>query len=241
MSMKFLSSKLKLKRLALKVENLGFRYFCPVCKSRTRHFDTYGRQNRLNAQCPVCRMLERHRMVWLFLQNQTDLFAGKPKKMLHIAPEKEFMRKFQKQKNLEYITGDLNRPDVTEKIDIENINHPDNSFDVILCSHVLEHVPDDIKAMREFRRVLKPDGWAMLLVPVTVEKTIEDPAITDPKEREKLFGQWDHLRQYGPDVLERFKTAGLKVKEYHPQDFLTPKQVLKSCIKDEPVFLCTKT
>lgn len=228
------------KRIELKLKNFGFGCYCPICSSWVKGFRSYGLAKRADAQCPVCGLLERHRMVWLYFLQKTNLFDRKAKKMLHIAPEREFENKLKRLAGLDYITGDLNRADVMEKIDIENIQHPDNSFDVIYCCHVLEHVPDDVKAMREFCRVLKPGGWALLLVPITADKTFEDPTVTDPAEREKLFGQHDHVRQYGPDAIERFNKAGFIVEEYLPKDFLNPKQISRFRIQPEPMYLCKK-
>jgi SAM-dependent methyltransferase len=142
----------------------------------------------------------------------TDLFDGRHKKVLHVAPERCFEGRLKAALGADYLTTDLLDPHVMERMDITEIRYPDESFDVIYCSHVLEHVPDDRKAMREFRRVLKKSGWAVLLVPITTESTVEDPSITDPAERLRLFGQDDHVRRYGPDYLDRLREAGFDVR-----------------------------
>jgi len=143
---------------------------------------------------------------------KTDLFDGKSKKMLHVAPEPCFESRFRKQLGANYITADLSDPRAMVKMDITDIKYPDESFDVIYCSHVLEHVPDDRRAMREFRRILTRNGWAILLVPVYEGKTFEDPTIVDPQERLKAFGQDDHVRIYGEDYVDRLRDAGFKVQ-----------------------------
>jgi len=124
------------------------------------------------------------------------------------------------------MTADLFAEDVDVKMDICDIRFADETFDIVYCSHVLEHVPDDRKAMREFRRVMKPQGWAILLVPITVQQTVEDPSIIDPKERLRLFGQEDHVRRYGLDYVERLKISGLAVKKVLPDDFLSNDDIL---------------
>jgi SAM-dependent methyltransferase len=161
--------------------------------------------------CPYCRLEPRHRLLWLYLQQRTDFFDGRPKKMLHVAPEPYLEIVFRKIRNIDYTTADLMDPWVDVKMDVTDIQYPDGSFDVVYCSHVLEHVPDDRKAMREFRRILRPGGWAIILVPINAEKTIEDPSITDPQERLRLFNQEDHVRKYGPDYTDRLIEAGFTV------------------------------
>lgn len=161
--------------------------------------------------------------------------------MLHIAPEKCLERKFQNLFGDGYVTADLNDPRVQVKMDVTNIPFDNQTFDIIYCSHVLEHVPDDRGALREFYRVLKDDGLVVLMVPVNVEETIEDPSITDPKERERLFGQWDHVRKYGPDFINRVRKAGFKAEEVLPGDFLNEEKInYCSTTHHTPIYHCTK-
>ncbi len=207
MSMLTSSIKRSLKRMV----HLGTENYCPICETSLRQFQPWGVVPRPNARCPLCGSLERHRMIWLYLTQETDLFSSEPKKMLHIAPEQCFVEKLSKCSHIDYLTADLNNTAMV-KMDITDIQYPDNSFDVIYCSHVLEHVPDDRKAMRELARVLRPDGWAILQVPIEADQTFEDPSITDPKERERLFGQSDHVRVYGFDYKERLEDGGFQVK-----------------------------
>jgi len=164
--------------------------------------------------------------------------------MLHVAPEEAFRSRFSKNLGKGYLTADLYNPSAMVKMDITDIQYPDETFDVIYCSHVLEHVPDDKKAMREFYRVLKPEGWAVLLVPILDGQTYEDPSITDPQERLKAFGQEDHVRKYGTDgvYLDRLKETGFHVEIIQPSDFLDDKQIEKMGITDaaQDIYYCTK-
>ncbi len=203
-----LRPRLLFRRHIVRPLNAGGKYYCPVCESNVRRFDPAGDPPRANARCPVCGSLERPRLDWQLLTKRTDLFDGSPKTMLHVAPEKFLEARFRRIKNLDYRSADLNSSKAMVQMDITNINYPDNTFSVIYCSHVLEHIPNDRKAMAELHRVLKQDGWAVLQVPITAEKTYEDPAITEPEERKKHFGQWDHVRRCGPDYIDRMISAG---------------------------------
>ena len=204
--------KTKLKYLARKLRSIGFKRFCSVCESKSANFILFGIVPRPDAKCPNCGALERDRLTISFLRKRTNFFDGKTKRMLHIAPESVFEPFFSEAAGSGYLTADLFAESVMEKMDITDIRHPDDTFDVIFCSHVLEHVPDDRKAMAEFCRTLKPDGWAILNVPITTEKTVEDPSITDPAERLRLFGQEDHVRRYGIDYRDRLEEAGFIVQ-----------------------------
>ena len=205
-------------RFVNQIRYAGDERYCPVCESSSRIFLKAGLQQREDALCPLCHSVERHRLVMLFLQRRLNFFDGIAKKFLHVAPEWCLVRPLAQASGAGYLTADLLANDVMEKMDITDIKHPNNSFDAIYCSHVLEHVPNDRQAMREFYRVLKADGWAILNVPITVEKTFEDPTIVDPAERLRLFGQEDHVRRYGPDYEERLSEAGFLVTRYEPGD-----------------------
>jgi SAM-dependent methyltransferase len=197
---------------------------CPVCESRFKRFLPYGYNKvRENVLCPKCLSLERHRLMWLYLEEKTAFFQ-KELKVLHVAPEQCFFRKFRKQKNLEYITADLESPLADIKMDIQSIPLNDNEFDVVICNHVLEHVKDDKKALQELFRVLRPGGFAILQVPmdISMKSTYEDDTITDPKEREKHFRQKDHFRIYGADYIDRIKAAGFKADGKNYLDEIDP-------------------
>jgi len=193
----------------------GNNVTCPICNHHYRTFLPYGRIHpRPNALCPHCQSLERHRLIWLYLKEKTNFFST-PLSVLHIAPEACFMQRFEAQHGEGYVTADLESPLAKVKMDIHEMPFEDNRFDVVLCNHVLEHVADDIKAMEEIHRVLKPGGWALMQVPFfspVPDTTFEDNTITDPKERERLFGQDDHVRKFGKDYPDRINQAGLKAE-----------------------------
>jgi SAM-dependent methyltransferase len=228
----------KLKRLL----PFGHKLRCPICESYHRRFRPFGLVPRPNAQCPGCGSLERHRLVWEFFRRETDLFDGRRKHMLHVAPEECLSARLRTLPDLDYLTADLINPAAMVAMDVTDIQFADHTFDVIYCSHVLEHVPEDRKAMREFFRVLKPDGWVVLMVPIEADATFEDPTVTDPKERERVFGQADHVRLYGPDFADRLREAGFAVRSVRPMDLGTEDYLARLSIPaaEAPVFYCTK-
>ncbi len=212
---KFLIRMSYLFRLISQFTNRGNNVECPVCESHYSKFLSYGyHEVRKNALCPKCLSLERHRLVWLYLKNKTNFFE-QPMKVLHIAPEQSFEERFKKMTNLEYITADLESPLADYKCDVQEMPFKENEFDVVFCNHVLEHVDDDLKAMSEILRVMKPGAFAILLVPIDFsrKKTYEDSSITSPKERAKHFRQYDHKRLYGLDYTKRLKKAGFLIPE----------------------------
>ena len=219
------SIKQPLRELRAEVKNYfatrsyhGTGRFCPVCEKSSRRFEHYGVVPRPDALCMRCHALERHRLLWLFMKQRTDLFDGRRKAVLHVAPEPCLESRFRRQLGRDYLTADLCNAAAMVKMDITDIRYPDESFDVIYCSHVLEHVTEDRRAMREFHRVLKPQGWAILLVPIVGETTFEDASIVDPAERERVFGQFDHVRNYGLDYPERLSDAGFHVEVTRIED-----------------------
>jgi len=221
--------------------NKGNAVTCPVCDSQYKKFLPYGRIARENALCPNCLALERHRLMWLFLKEKTDFFST-PLKVLHVAPEHCFIERFEALSNLDYVTADIESPLAKVKMDIHQIPFPDNTFDVIFCNHVLEHVENDLQACAEFNRVLKPSGWGIVQSPVyPLEKTIEDKTITDPAERERIFGQRDHVRKFGKDYAERLRKSGLNIEENKFVQELPPEVVEKFALpKEEIIFICRK-
>lgn len=200
----------------------GNKFTDPIDGKSYRKFLPYGYgKQRENALSPGTLSLERHRQMWLYLQNETDFFT-KNYKVLHIAPEQEFLRKFKKMKNLDYTSADLFSPIVDVKADILDLPFGDETFDVVICNHVLEHIEDDRKAMSELYRVMKKGGWGILQVPMknSLEKTYEDFTITAPKERQKHFGQYDHVRWYGMDYFDRLNSVGFDAEaNFYSQKF----------------------
>ena len=192
---------------------IGSKVECPVCGKKFRKFLPYGRKARANALCPNCLSLERHRLMYLFLRDKTNFFEDQLK-VLHVAPEICFIDEFESMSNLDYITADIESHLAKVKMDIHDIPFEDYSFEVAFCNHVMEHVDDDHKAMTELHRILKPGGWAIIQIPLfhpLPEKTYEDISIVSPKEREKAFGQDDHVSLYGKDYRDRLRKAGLEV------------------------------
>jgi SAM-dependent methyltransferase len=205
------------------IDGKSFRMFLPY---------GYGTQ-RNNVLSPSTLSLERHRLLWLYLQNETDFFTATEKKnILHFAPEQEFYKRFKKQKNIQYTTTDLFSPLADVKADICNLPFEDNQYDVLFCNHVLEHIPDDTKAMQELYRVLKPGGMAILQIPQDLNRatTFSDDSITDEKERAKIFGQYDHVRVYGRDYFDKLRSIGFKVIEEDYTKKISLELVTKYCL-----------
>jgi SAM-dependent methyltransferase len=216
---------------------------CPVCESRFRKFLPYGRMvARENALCPNCLALERHRLMYLYLKRKTRFFVDS-EKLLHVAPEYCFIERFEAMKNLDYVTADIESPLAKIKMDIHQIPFAANTFDVAFCNHVMEHVEDYHRAMRELCRVLKPGGWAIVQSPQDWSKahTFEDPTITDPKERERVFWQNDHLRLFGRDYGRELEKAGFDVTEDRFVMELPAEEVARYALpKDEIIYFCRK-
>lgn len=189
---------------------------CPICSSELQVFLPVGHPIRENALCPICGSFERDRASYLFLKEETDVF-NKNVKILHFAPEKTLAKLFKEMDNIDYLPVDINpeMENVVEKMDIQDIKYPDDSFDIIYCSHVLEHVPDDHKAMTELYRVIKPGGFAIIIVPINpqLQQTLEDPSYNTPELRLKYYGQSDHLRYYGNDFPNKLQSVGFTVSD----------------------------
>ena len=214
------------------IDGKSFKMFLPY---------GYGTQ-RNNVLSPSTLSLERHRLLWLYLQNETDFFTA-PKKVLHFAPEQAFYKLFRNQSNLDYTTTDLFSPLADVKADICNLPFADNSYDIILCNHVLEHIPDDTKAMQELYRVLKPGGMGIFQIPQDLnrELTFADNTITDQKERAKIFGQYDHVRIYGRDYFDKLQSIGFKVDAVDYTKKIDANLVEKYCLaKGEVIPVCYK-
>ncbi len=210
----------------------GNTYTDPIDGKSFSRFLPYGYENqRDNVLSPSTLSLERHRLLWLYLINETDFFTA-PAKVLHFAPEQAFYKRFRELKHIEYTTTDLNSPLADVKADICNLPFTDNEYDIIFCNHVLEHIPNDTKAMQEIYRVLKPGGMAILQIPQDLnrETTFEDDSITDPQERARIFGQYDHVRIYGRDYFEKLRSIGFKVDEVDYTSILSKEDVTQYCL-----------
>ncbi len=208
----------------------GKRFTDPINRKSYRKFLPYGYRNlRPNALSPGTMSLERHRALWLFLQRNTDFFKDINQKILHIAPEQAFYHRFKKRFGRQYVTLDLHSPIADIKADITDLPFDDNTFDVILCNHVLEHIPDDKKAMTELHRVMKPGGYGIFQIPLDASRpqTFEDPSVTDPEKRTELFGQYDHVRIYGTDFFKRLQSAGFQTEAYKVNELFTPGEIKK--------------
>lgn len=220
----------------------GDQMFCPSCSRHFRTFLAAGTNHRSNVMCPGCSSRERQRLLALYLENRTNFFQQQLR-VLHFAPEYIFQKRFSVLPNLDYISADLQSKYAQIKMDITNIPCKDSFFDVILCSHVLEHVHKDKQAMRELFRVLKPGGWAILQVPIdsSLRVTFEDPEIVTPEDRKQYFGQSDHVRLYGRDYKDRLEEAGFSVKVDGYVRKLDTAMIEKCRLnKDEDIYCCTK-
>ena len=221
----------------------GDKFTDPIDGKSFRKFLSYGYTKlRKNALSPSTLSLERHRLLWLYLKNETVLFEKKIK-LLHFAPEQAFYKRFKKLSNIQYDTIDINSPLAKIKADICDLPIKENTYDFILCNHVLEHVLDDNKAMSELYRVLKKGGTGIFQVPIDMkrEKTFQDDSITDKLERNKIFGQYDHVRIYGKDYFNKLEDTGFKVQQVDYSKKFSDKEILKfSIIKGEIIPVCTK-
>lgn len=227
----------------LKILMYGNKYTDPIDGNTFRAFLPYGYNKiRNNVLSPSTFSLERHRLLWLYLKNETSFFKAKLK-VLHFAPESALMNQFKKLKNLSYDTIDLNSPIADIKADICDLPFLDNSYDFILCNHVLEHIIDDNKAMKELYRVLNKNGIGIFQVPMDYNRdtTFEDFSVTNKKERNKLFGQYDHVRIYGLDFFDRLQKAGFSVERCEYTSKLSKEDIIKFCLpKKEIIPICRK-
>ncbi|MFO8182600.1 MAG: methyltransferase domain-containing protein [Candidatus Aegiribacteria sp.] len=203
----------------------GSNYECPCCGGRFRKMIPWDPSDPLddNMVCPACRSQSRHRLLLTFLERETDIFSSETR-LLHFAPESFLADRFRKYRNIEYVTADLSMARVSARLDITSLPFENDSFDALICNHVLEHVMDDSTAIRELSRVLRPGGWAVVMVPMDRSRaeTFEDPSITDPEKRLKTFGQSDHVRIYGRDFIQRLRSGSWTVRELNYAEDLDP-------------------
>ena len=248
----------------------GTAHYCPVCECEVRAFrPTWGPSSesmppKKNVRCPVCNSRPRHRLLWSYLAERTDLFSGMQKRVLHVAPELHISRRLKATQWIDYVSADIASPLVDLKFDLTAVSLLSNVFDVILCSHVLEHVPDDSKAMAELFRVLKPGGWAIIQVPIATftesgefrfvvagndgayrdfgrTTTFEDWSVSTPEERARVFGQSDHVRIYGTDFSDRLQEVGFDVVvDPYARQMSVEAATRLGIQRDEDIYYCTK-
>lgn len=236
----------RLLELALALRALlfvGQKYVCPCCGRKLRAFTRGGVSLRVRplGYCPRCNSKARHRRIWLFLEHKTNLFTDRLH-LLYVSPNYSFSRRFARMPNLSYVGLDY-RDRLNTHIKANPAATPlcSNTFDAIVCVHVLEHLQDDRQAIRELYRVLKPGGWAVISVPIRLDqKTFEDPTITSPAERERAFGETVHVRFYGYDLIDRLKGGGFQVRLYPGKDIEQPIREKYALRDDENIFYCSK-
>ncbi len=263
---KYIPSALGYKIKEIRQKILGFyysgtNYYCPFCKKSFRKMLTGGSKHpvleekqiigsgyRQNCVCPKCLSTDRDRLIFLYLKEKTNIFSEKLK-VLHISPSISLKKFISSLPNIDYTTGIKYHEGFyysknSAILDITDIPFKNNEFDIIICNHVLEHILDDKKAMTELFRVLKPDGWAILQVPIShiLKTTYEDKNITTTKEREKYFGQFDHVRIYGQDYIKRLEDVGFKVETHNPnKENWGISDITKYAINpDEDIFIARK-
>lgn len=216
-------------------------YECPLCERRLRGFLPGGPGGRPNAKCPVCGSLERHRAAWVYLREQATWLQGDdgPVRLLHVAPEAPLERRFRELGHVNYTSSDLEPGRAMVTMDLTNIAAPDAQYDVIWCSHVLEHIPDDTAAMREMHRIVRPGGVVYVQVPLRGDATYEDASITTPEGRKDAFGQEDHVRVYGTDIRQRLQVAGFAVAFVYPTRDLPEAEALNAG-RGQCLIVCTR-
>jgi SAM-dependent methyltransferase len=223
----------------------GSNVHCPLCDGDFARFIPH--RGIAPGRCPRCGSLERHRLLVGYLGERPELF-GSEVSVLHIAPEYGLQRMLRSMPNVTYRSADLDSPLATDKVDIHDMPYAGASFDVLICSHVLEHVTDDRVALREIRRVLAPGGTAIIMSPIDekLEDTYEDASIVEPAERHRVYGQSDHLRRYGRDFGDRVQSTGFRVEVISPIDLATPERIRREGLSregaalfcDDDVFIC---
>ena len=221
----------------------GISRYCPVCNSHLRQFLPFSvkpDKPRPNALCPVCGALERHRLLFLYFYQKTNLLSSARKRMLHIAPEPCLRHLFTRINSIDYLTLDL-EPYAMIQADLTQLCFADETFDVVMALHVLEHIVDDRRAMREIFRILKTSGLAFIIVPINSKVTFEDPSVIDPSERERIYGHPHHVRIYGEDFYDRLRESGFTPHRIKLQAQLDPRNRQKfGLISDEEITFFSK-
>jgi len=231
-------------RLTLRgLAHTGFRYRCNCCGWKLRAFVESGQffGASKNGYCPRCDAKARHRRLWLFL-NKRGLLSGSRLRLLHVGPWPKIASLLSGLDNVDYVGVDIQwMPGVTTLADIRSLPFDDASFDALICVHVLEHVVDDRRALSEFRRILKPGAWAVISVPMRLDQpTLEDPTVTDPKDRKRVFGEEGHVRLYGNDLDRRLEASGFAAR-FHPGNEVEPRLAGFHGLRDtDHMFFCTR-
>jgi SAM-dependent methyltransferase len=218
----------------------GLRYVCPCCERRFRRLAPHGQPLRPDRACPNCRALQRHRVLWLYLLRELDILS-RPYRVLHVAPERAIRRRLCSAPNLTYVTTDLGMAEAAVHSELSRLPFEDVCFDVVICSHVLEHVDHDQESMAEMHRVLAPTGRALVMVPVNprFSETYEDPSITEPEARRQAFGHPGHVRYYGTDVTTRLEGSGFTVEPIDYVDHMPPGEAERiRASRGELIYVC---
>lgn len=229
----------------LKIKFAGDKVICACCKSQFSKFAPFGETTRYNAWCPNCESLERHRLLWMYFEKETNLYTA-PLKLLHIAPETVFFHRLKTHSNIDYFPCDIFPglyPKGTRFFDVLNHHLPDNSYDVIICNHVFQYIEEDRRAMKSLYQLMKPGGWGIMQVPINTaaKVTYEDPTITDPLEREKAFGLKEHVRYYSYDYADRLREAGFTVTVIDYTREFSDEEIFKyGFYKGDAIYFCTK-
>ena len=213
---------------------------CPLCE---HSFDRFKDEwNRPNALCWRCGSHERHRAQWLLLDRHRPELLEDTRALLHFSPEWCLRDQLESLSHLRYVTTDLDSAqDVELRLDVTATGLPDGAFDAVICSHVLEHVPDDAAAMSELRRITAPGGWCLVMVPLALHRaaTYEDAAITTPEQRRHAFLQHDHVRLYAPDIADRLRAARFDVEAVDLTRELGPDRAARhGLLASDLIFLC---
>ncbi len=212
---------LQLRRLIRRALYAGTKYYCPICRGHFRTLWPAGVNPRSNAMCPVCGSLERHRLLWIAMVHLWEKNKiSSSGRLLHVAPENCLQQELRK--SFEYVSVNIEAGFCMVQADVTALPFPDGVFDAVICNHVLEHIRDDRKALGELQRVLRRNGWASIQVPMESQTTHKDPSIIDADARTLLFGQPDHVRQYGTDILLRLNDAGFSTTVLRKEELLPP-------------------
>lgn len=223
---------------------IGNKYMCPCCGWRLRAFTHGGAsfKTRHRGYCPRCNAKARHRRDWLLLKDKTNLFRDELR-LLHVSPKYSLLRRLKRMENLQYTAVDLYaRPHMDVQMNLAAVPFRSDTFDALICIHVLEHVKDDRHAIQELYRMVKPGGWAFISVPIRFDQpTYEDPTITTAEGRRQAFGERSHYRVYGHDLAERLQSCGFEIQVYLGEDIDPQKMAKYGLLDDETVFLCKRT